>query len=146
VYALLSLVLALIGALLGLLPRFRAHVPTAFGALIGLYLGMVLAIVIWGDPATDDLLEMLERGGASILLTLICAVLGGLAGSRLAIRNMSLLALALLLGGFLGGAVFVMLDIAPSSSIVGVAPYVLGSGIVFAGVVWRLQHRTTMEK
>jgi hypothetical protein len=139
IYALLSLVFAVIGAVLGIVPLFRCRVATALGIVVGLYLGMLLSILIWGDPATDDLLEVSKRGSTGLVFAAVIAVLGGGIGSRLESKALSLPALAFLLGGFVGGALFISLGIAPSSSMTGVAPYVFGSGIVLALLVWWLQ-------
>ncbi|MBZ0296230.1 MAG: FUSC family protein [Anaerolineae bacterium] len=137
IYALLGIVLALIGLVLGLLPFFWRRVNTAFGVLIGYYLGMLIAILIWGNPQTDNLLEFTGRG-EQIILALITAAVGGFLASRWMPDRSALPALALLLSGFLGGLIFIMIGIAPANSLVGVSPFVIGSGLVAALIVWFL--------
>ena len=139
IYALLSIVFAIAGLVLGILPFFRRQVFTILGITIGFYLGMVIAILIWGEPSSDDLLEGLGLGGVSILFTLITALLGGFVGSRIHSAQANLPALALLLGGFLGGALFIALELAPASSMVGTSPFVVGSGVVLAAIIWQIQ-------
>jgi hypothetical protein len=48
-------------------------------------------------------------------------------------------------GGFLGGAFFVALDLAPSSSMVGVSPFIIGSGFVCALAMWLITRGRTAE-
>ncbi|MBZ0302241.1 MAG: hypothetical protein K8J31_21010 [Anaerolineae bacterium] len=138
VYALSGAALALIGMLIGIVPFFRRRVNTAFGMLVGFYLGMILTILLWGNPQTDDLLEFLQDDANRILAALAVAGIGGLLASRLMSNRTHLPALALLLGGFVGGAIFVAAGAAPPSSMVGLAPFVIGSGLVCALVAWFL--------
>lgn len=142
VYALLSLVLSVVGLIVGVLPFFRRHARLVFGAIIGFYLSMILATLLFGSPAEDDLLEVLQRGGLSILVVLVGTIVGAGLASRLRDQDVGWAALAFLLGGFLGGYVFsVVLGFVPSSSMVYSAPFVIGSGLV-AYVVVRLLTRS----
>jgi hypothetical protein len=146
IYALLGAVLALIGVLIGLVPFFRGRLNTAFGILIGFYLGMVIVILIWGDPQTDDLLEFVRLGDYRILIALVIAGIGGFFASRFMPGTAHLPALAFLLGGFLGGALFIALGVAPASSMVGVFPFVIGSGLICALAVRYLTNRRLVNR
>lgn len=140
VYALLGVVLPIVGLVLGLIPVFQRRVYIVFGLLIGLYLGMLLSILIWGDPITDDLLVVVQRGGIGLILALVFAVVGGFVGSRIESRGDDLVACTFLLGGFLGGAVATVSGmVAHRSSMVAAAPFVIGSGVILALIVWRLR-------
>lgn len=137
IYALLGAVLAVAGVFVGLVPFFRRRVHVTFGVLMGFYLGMIITTLIWGNAQTDDVLEFVMAGGYRMLGALLMAVLGGLLASRFATDKLMLPALALLLGGFVGGAIFNMLGVAPAS-LVGVMPFVLACGLLCAVIVWRL--------
>lgn len=146
VYALLGVVLPIVGLVLGLIPAFQRRVYLVFGIVIGFYLGMLLSILIWGDPITDDLLDVVQRGGISLILALGFAVVGGVVGSRIESRGDDLVACTFLLGGFLGGAVATMLGlVAHRSSMIAAAPYVIGSGAVLALIVWWLRRGNVVE-
>jgi len=140
VYALLGAILALLGVIIGVIPFFSQRVNIVFGVLVGFYLGMIIAILLWGKPETDDLLEFIKAGWNSIFTALVISIMGGYIASRLDFSHFYLPAFALLVGGFLGGAFFVTFGLAPTT-MVGVSPFVIGSGLVSALTLWFLVKR-----
>lgn len=144
VYALLGAVLAILGAIIGILPFFRRRARYVFGAVIGYYVGSLISIVLFGDSVRDDLLEVLQRGGAGILLVVIASIIGAVIFGRTRPGAIALRGIGVLLGGFLGGYLFgVVLGLASLSSMIALAPFVLGSGIVIGIGLWLLQRRTS---
>lgn len=135
VYALLGVVLAVVGLSLGLIPAFRRAAGGVFGAVVGFYIGAVISTLLFGNPQTDDLLEVLQRG---VVLPIAIAVIG----ARVIKPHLSLPALGFLLGGFLEGFVFLAIGVASSTSIVMLSPFVIGSGVVIGLALWMLQRRS----
>ncbi len=141
-YALLGAVLGILGAVIGPIPFFRRYAPIPFGALIGFYIGALAGVLLFGSSASDDLLELLQRGGPGLVCAIVGTVLGGWAGVRLLHREINLPAMALLVGGFLGGYFFgFILRVAPSTKMVGIAPFIIGSALVCGLLTWGLQKR-----
>ena len=139
VYALLGVVLAVVGLLLGLIPAFRRAAGGVFGAVVGFYIGAVISTLLFGNPQTDDLLEVLQRG---VVLPIAIAAIGVVIGARVIKPHLSLPALGFLLGGFLEGFVFLAIGVASSTSIVMLSPFVIGSGVVIGVALWMLQRRS----
>lgn len=139
VYALLGVVLAVVGLLLGLIPAFRRAAGGVFGAVVGFYIGAVISTLLFGNPQTDDLLEVLQRG---VVLPIVIAAIGVVIGARVIKPHLSLSALGFLLGGFLEGFVFLAIGVASSTSIVMLSPFVIGSGVVIGVALWMLQRRS----
>jgi len=63
-------------------------------------------------------------------------------GARVIKPHLSLPALGFLLGGFLGGFVFLAIGVASSTSIVMLSPFVISSGVVIGVALWMLQRRS----
>lgn len=139
VYALLGVVLAVVGLSLGLIPAFRRAAGGVFGAVVGFYIGAVISTLLSGNPQTDDLLEVLQRG---VVLPIAIAAIGVVIGARVIKPHLSLPALGFLLGGFLEGFVFLAIGVASSTSIVMLSPFVIGSGVVIGLALWMLQRRS----
>lgn len=139
VYALLGVVLAVVGLSLGLIPAFRRAAGGVFGAVVGFYIGAVISTLLSGNPQTDDLLEVLQRG---VVLPIAIAAIGVVIGARVIKPHLSLPALGFLLGGFLEGFVFLAIGVASSTSIVMLSPFVIGSGVVIGVALWMLQRRS----
>lgn len=139
VYALLGVVLAVVGLSLGLIPAFRRAAGGVFGAVVGFYIGAVISTLLFGNPQTDDLLEVLQRG---VVLPIAIAAIGVVIGARVIKPHLSLPALGFLLGGFLEGFVFLAIGVASSTSIVMLSPFVIGSGVVIGVALWMLQRRS----
>lgn len=144
VYALLGAVLAIFGAFLGVIPFFRRSARYVFGAVVGFYLGALVSILLFGNPLADDLLEVLQRGGAGLLLMWVISIAGSVSMRRSHAEKIALPAVGLLMGGFLGGYLFgIVLGLAPNNSLVALAPFVIGSGAVFYAGLWFLQRSTS---
>jgi hypothetical protein len=140
VWALLGVVLAVVGMGIGLTPFFRRNTAVMLTALIGFYFGTLLGTVFFGNIAQDDLLEVLQR--PTLFFSIGGTVLGGLIGRRLPAEKVSLPLLTFLLGGFLGGYVLgVVCHLAPYPSFVGWSPFVVGSGLVVGGLAALLKRR-----
>lgn len=139
VYALLGVVLAVVGLLLGLIPAFRRAAGGVFSVVVGFYIGAVISTLLSGNPQTDDLLEVLQRG---VVLPIAIAAIGVVIGARVIKPHLSLPALGFLLGGFLEGFVFLAIGVASSTSIVMLSPFVIGSGVVIGVALWMLQRRS----
>jgi hypothetical protein len=140
IYALAGAVLAILGLLLGLIPFFRKRTRLALGGITGFYLGAMLAILLLGAPAKDDLMEV-ALDGRKLLVALAGMLIGVALIYRFANRINSAIIAAFLFGGFFGGLLFTVTGIAPRLSMVGTAPYFLGCGIVCASLVWWIQRR-----
>src|SRR5690606_12097951 len=95
--------------------------------VVGFYIGAVISTLLSGNPQTDDLLEVLQRG---VVLPIAIAAIGVVIGARVIKPHLSLPALGFLLGGFLEGFVFLAIGVASSTSIVMLSPFVIGSGVV----------------
>lgn len=59
-WALLGFVFSIIGAGIGMTPHARRNNAVVFGALVGFYIGTLLAILLFGNIVADDLLEVVE--------------------------------------------------------------------------------------
>ena len=141
VWALLGGVLALIGLGVGLTPWFQRQTATLLMALIGSYFGTLIGIVLFGDVARDDLLEVLQR--PTILVSMGGMLLGGWLGRRLRTERASGLLFTMILGGFLGGYLLgIVLHWAPYPSFAGWSPFVIVSGVLSGGLVAVWQRRS----
>lgn len=140
VYALLGAALAILGLVLGLTPLFRKYVHIALGGIIGFYLGSILSIVVMGNPATDDLLEVVRS--SKLIISLIGTLIGiGVAYRFAGTTNEAVLA-AFLFGGFFGGLLLTVLGIAPRMAMVQIAPYFIGCGLVCSILIVWWQRRS----
>lgn len=135
-YALLGAIGGISGIFIGLIPFFRRQIGVALMSIVGFYLASLVAILLFGQPKTDDLLEVLQRGGASLRLVLAGTLVGSGMGWRLSPERFQLAAAGFIAGGFVGGAVFgVMLGLAPYQSMVGWSPSVILCSLLWGGLL-----------
>lgn len=140
IYALLGAVLAILGLLFGLTPIARRYTHLALGGISGFYLGAILSIILLGNAATDDLLEV-ARGGGKLLIALVGMLIGIGLSYRFFARANSLILATFLFGGFFGGLALTAVGIAPRLSMVYLAPYFVGCGVLCAAVTAYFQRR-----
>ncbi len=140
VWALLGCVLALAGLGIGLTPFFQRYVVVILLALVGFYIGSLVGIVLVGNTASDDLLEILQS--QSILFAVGGTVIGGAIGAWLPVEKARWPLFALIIGGFLGGYILgVVFGLAPYPSLVGWSPFVMGSGLATVLIAAMINHR-----
>jgi hypothetical protein len=144
IYALLGAVLAILGLLFGLTPMARRYMHLALGGITGFYLGAILSILLLGSAATDDLLEV-ARGGGKLLIALMGMLVGIGLSYRFVARANSLILAAFLFGGFFGGLALTAVGVAPRLSMVYLAPYFVGCGVLCAVITAYLQRRRAVR-
>ncbi len=139
---LLGAVLAILGAIVGIIPFFRDRANIVLGAILGYYLGPILAIHFFGSPAHDDMIDVLQRGGPGVILVIITTVLCGILGARLPVARISLPAIGALVAGFVGGYLFgFVFRVASSTKTVGISPFVIGCALLTGVAIWFIQKR-----
>jgi hypothetical protein len=140
IWALLGFVLALLGMGIGLTPFFQRHIVVIQMALIGFYLGTLTGIVFFGNIAQDDLLETFHQ--QTVFVSIGGTILGGIIGRQLPVEKVYLPLFVFILAGFLGGYFLgVVFNLAPYPSLVGWSPFVIGSGLIFGGLLTLLKRQ-----
>lgn len=133
-WALLSAVLTVVGLLAGLLPFFQRTARIVLGAVLGLYLSMLVATALFGDLNKDGYMEAL-RTQPQALATLAGAVLGGILAAR-AQRSIEWPLFGAVFGGFITPLLISpLLDVDMSKS-GDLAPYVLIFGLIWGFFAW----------
>jgi len=134
-WALLGIVLALVGLAVGLTAFFRRHMVIVLCAILGFYLGALIGILLAGDITSDTLLGALENRTATALIV-VGTVFGGAVGTWLHNPRIKHILFAVLIGGFFGGLLLsVLLGITKEGAMWETAPLVLLCGTIAGGLV-----------
>ncbi len=102
VWALLGFVLALVGAVVGIIPPFRRRQSMILGAILGFYLGWLLNFLLFGSVEENGL-DLLQNGFGGFLCTTLGIIIGTIAGWRYRSQELGHTLFAITFGGFLGG-------------------------------------------
>jgi hypothetical protein len=140
IWALLGFVLGIFGLCFGATSGFHKFIPVCISSIMGFYGGSIPGILLFGNPATDDLLEITRTFavGSAVFGT----ILGGIAGYLLREKIDIPLSILSVLTGYLGGIFFgIVLRLAEYPSMVGWSPFVLGSGLSCGLILWLLRRR-----
>lgn len=104
VWALLGLVLALVGLVAGLLPVVRRNRSVILGAIIGFYLGWLLNFLVFGD-VNENGMDLFQNGIGGFLCTTLGLIAGAWLGSHYRSQAAGYALFAATFGGFFGGLV-----------------------------------------
>jgi MFS family permease len=138
-WALLGTGFAIFGLVVGLMPFAKRHVNAALLGIFGFYVGAIACIVLFGNSSWD-FFNTLTIGGVGAMLPIGGAILGAVAGMRIA-KTMMLPLFGLVFGGFIGGLLlysFAMwLGVKVPRTMLGYAPFTIGAGVTLCVLAWR---------
>ncbi len=142
VWALLGLVLALVGLVAGLLPVVRRNRSVILGAIIGFYLGWLLNFLVFGD-VDENGMDLFQNGIGGFLCTVFGLMLGAWLGSRYRSQAAGYALFAAAFGGFTGGlGTGTALGMGEGTSMLEWAIPVILTGSVIGLSAWWLQTRS----